>query len=72
MRTSVTLDDKVFQELMDITNETNRTRAVQVAVERFIREAKLERLRQLKGKVAILSNDELEAGELEELEPQRG
>jgi metal-responsive CopG/Arc/MetJ family transcriptional regulator len=72
MRTSVTLDDKVFQELMDITNETNRTRAVQVAVERFIREAKLERLRQLKGKVAILSNDELEAGELEELEPQGG
>lgn len=70
MRTSVTLDNKVFQELMEITNETNRTRAVQLAVERFIRDAKLERLRQLRGKVTILSNDELEAGELEELEPR--
>ena len=55
---------------MEITNETNRTRAVQLAVEGFIRDAKLERLRQLRGKVTILSNDELEAGELEELEPR--
>ena len=29
MWTSVTLDDEVFQALMEITNETNRTRAVQ-------------------------------------------
>jgi hypothetical protein len=72
MRTSVTLDDKVFQELLEITNETNRTRAVQLAVECFIRDAKLERLRQLKGKVSILSNEEIEAGELEELEHRGG
>ena len=71
MRTSVTLDDEVFQELMEITNETNRTRAVQRAVKRFVRDAKLERLKQLKGKVSILSNDEIEAGELSELERQR-
>ena len=72
MRTSVTLDDEVFRELMELTNETNRTRAVQTAVERFVRDAKLERLRQLKGKVSVLSNDELEAGELGELERQGG
>jgi predicted transcriptional regulator len=70
MRTSVTLDDEVFRELLELTNETNRTRAVQVAVERFIRDVKLERLRRLKGKVDILSNDELEAGELDELGPR--
>ena len=68
MRTSVTLDDELFQELLEITNETNRTRAVQTAVERFVRDAKLRQLRKLKGKVTVLSNDELEAGELEELD----
>ena len=72
MRTSVTLDDEVFQELLEITNETNRTRAVQVAVEGFVRAAKLERLRQLRGKVVILSNEEIEAEELGELESQGG
>ena len=72
MRTSVTLDDEVFQELLEITNETNRTRAVQKAVEGFVRAAKLERLRQLRGKVAILSNEEVEAEELKELESQGG
>ena len=72
MRTSVTLDDEVFQELLEITNETNRTRAVQTAVEHFVRDAKLRQWRKLKGKVNVLSNDELEAGELEELDPQDG
>ena len=72
VRTSVTLDDEVFRELLEITEETNRTRAVQIAVERFVRDAKLERLRRLRGKVAILSNDELEAGELAELDSQDG
>lgn len=72
MRTSVTLDDKIFRELMEITNETNRTRAVQTAVESFVRQAKLEQLRQLRGKVSILSNDDIEAGELEEFESQGG
>ena len=61
-RTTVTLDDEVFQALMEITNETNWARAVQRAVERSVRDAKLERLRQLKGKVSVLSNDEIEAG----------
>lgn len=68
MRTSVTLDDEVFQELMEITRETNRTRAVQKAVEGFVRATKLERLRRLRGQVSILSNNELEAEEIKELE----
>ena len=60
MRVSVTLDDEVFEGLLEFTDETNRTRAVQTAVEAFVRSAKLERLRQLKGKVSVLSNDEIE------------
>ena len=72
MRTSVTLDDEVFQELMEITQETNRTRAVQKAVEGFVRAAKLEQLRQLRGQVSILSNEDIEAAELKELESQGG
>ncbi len=72
MHTSVTLDDEVFQELMKITQETNHIRAVQKAVEGFVRAAKLERLRQLQGEVSILSNEELEVEEIRELESQGG
>lgn len=72
MRTSVTLDDDVFDELMEITNETNRTRAVRTAVEHFVRDARLERLRSLRGKVPIHDNEEIESGELAEVEPERG
>ena len=72
MRTSVTLDDEVFEELMELTNETNRTRAVQTAVESFVRDSKLERLRKLKGKVSILDNEEIEAGELAESDSAHG
>ena len=66
MRVSVTLDDLVLENLMALTGETNPARAVE-AVTSFIRTAKLERLRKLRGKVPVLSNAEIEAGELEEL-----
>jgi Arc/MetJ family transcription regulator len=72
MRTSVTLDDEMFEELMEITDETNRTRAVQTAVEHFVRAARLDRLRSLKGKVATLDNEEIETGELDEPTSGRG
>lgn len=58
MRTSVTLDDDVFEELVEITGETIGTRAVRTAVEHFLRGARLERLRRFKGRVATLDNDE--------------
>lgn len=72
MRTSVTLDDEVFDELMEITNETNRTRAVQIAVERFVLDAKLDRLRRLRGRISVLDNEEIEGAELAEVEPRGG
>ena len=68
MRVSVTLDDSVLENLMALTGETDPARAVAAAVISFIHTAKLEQLRQFRGRVPVLSNDEIEAGELEELE----
>ncbi len=68
MQVGVTLDDKVLEDLMALTDETDPARAVEAAVKSFIRTAKLERLRQFRGKISVLSNDEIEAGELGELE----
>ena len=67
MRVSVALEDAVLEDLRALTDETDPARAVEAAVKSFIRTAKLERLRQQKGKIPVLSNDEIEAGELEEL-----
>ena len=60
MRVSVTLNDAVLEDLMKLTDETNLARAVEAAVKSFIRTAKLERLQNFRGKVSVLSNDEVE------------
>lgn len=69
MRTSVTLNDETIQELLEVTNTTNMTQAVSTAVNEYLRRRRLDRLRTLRGKVEIISNDEIEAAELGELEP---
>ena len=66
MRTTITIADEKMQELLDITETRSMTKAVNMAVEEFIRHHRLQRLRALRGKVAILSNDEIEAAELED------
>ena len=68
MRTSVTLNDETIQELLEVTNTTNMTKAVSTAVNEYLRRRRLERFRALRGKVDITSNEEIEAAELTELE----
>lgn len=67
MRTTVDLEDHTYDELLKVTGENSRPRAVRKAVEAFLRREKLERLRALRGKVDILENDALEQAELEAL-----
>ncbi len=64
----MTLGDEMMRELLDATGTDNMTQAVYTAVAEFLRRRRLERLRALRGKVDILSNDEIEAAELRELE----
>jgi hypothetical protein len=70
MRTTVTLGDEVMQELLDATGTSNMTQAVSTAVSEYLRRQRLEKLRALRGKIDILSNDEIEAAELQELEDE--
>ena len=67
MRTIITLSDETARELLAATGTDDLTQAVSMAVEAFLRRHRLEDLRALRGKVDILSNDELEAPEPSEL-----
>ena len=67
MRTIITLSDETARELLAATGTDDLTQAVSMAVEAFLRRHRLEDLRALRGKVDILSNDELEATEPSEL-----
>lgn len=61
MRATITIDDDRLAELMDLTGAKHRTEAINLAIDEFVRRAKVQRLLGLAGRVAILSNDEIEA-----------
>lgn len=67
MRTTIDLEDQTYDELLRVTGEVSKPKAVRKAIEAFLRREKLDRLRALKGKVDILENEELERAELEAL-----
>lgn len=68
MRTTITIPDELFVQLMQFTNSESRTEAVQVAVESYVRRAKLEQLRALRGKLDITGT---EASDEADIEAQR-
>jgi len=53
MRTTVTLDEKLVRELVQFTDAKNKTAAVAIAVKEQIRRAKLKKLANLLGTVAV-------------------
>lgn len=61
MRATITIDDDRLAELMDLTGAKHRTEAINLAIDEYVRRAKVQRLLGLAGRVAILSNDEIEA-----------
>lgn len=67
MRTTVTIADETMQELLKLARTDNQTHAVNAAVEEFVRQRHYQALRALRGKVDILSNEEIEAAELASL-----
>ncbi len=53
---------------MQLVGTTNKTEAVKVAIDEFIRRERLKRFKALRGKVDIMSNEEIEAAQLERSE----
>ena len=72
MRTTVTIPDPLFDELLRFTEADSRTQAVQVAVETYVRRAKLERLRALRGKLDIAGTEAADEADMHEQREQFG
>ncbi len=68
MRTTISVDEQTFETLMHLSGTTNKTEAVKVAIDEFIRRERLKRFKALRGKVDIMSNEEIEAAQLERAE----
>jgi Arc/MetJ family transcription regulator len=64
VRTTVTIDDDLFDELMSITGAETKAEAVRGAVEEFVRLRRKHRLLALRGEVEIADS----LAELRELE----
>lgn len=72
MRTTITIPDQLFEELMRFTEAGSRTEAMQVAVETYVRRAKLEQLRALRGKLEILGTEASDEADVREQHAQLG
>lgn len=66
MRTTVTIPDPLFDELLRFTEADSRTEAIQMAVETYVRRAKLERLRALRGKLDIQGTEAADEADVRE------
>ena len=66
MRTTITIPDETFEDLLRLSGEENRTKAVQVAVEYYNRRMKLERLRAMRGTLDLEGTEDLDQADLEE------
>ena len=68
MRTTINLNERLLEEVVCMTGEKDKGRAVNKAMAEFIRLRRLDQLRALRGKIDIEDNlDELERAELEKM-----
>lgn len=67
MRTTINIDDNIFQELMQITSASSRSKAVQQALVEYIDLKRKKQLLALRGRLDIADNwQELRRQEMEE------
>ena len=60
MRTTVTIDHDILEELLKETKSKSKASAVRAAVRDYLRKAKLKRIKSLKGKLEFdLTADEI-------------
>jgi metal-responsive CopG/Arc/MetJ family transcriptional regulator len=68
MRTTVNIDDKICNELMQLTSTRSRSQAIRIALAEYIDLKKKKQLLNLRGKLDITDNwQELRRQELQEL-----
>ena len=65
MRITTTIDDDTISELMRLAQTESKTEAVNRAVASFIRQERVKRFKNLRGKLDMPSNEALETAELE-------
>jgi Arc/MetJ family transcription regulator len=68
MRTTITVDDELFAELMELSGAETKTEAVRGAIEEYVRQRRKRRLIALRGDVDVDDNID----ELRELERREG
>lgn len=64
MRTTLSLDDRLIKELMELTKAKTKTEAIHLAISEFVRQKKIEGLLSLEGKIHL----DLDWREMEEQE----
>ena len=68
MRTTLDLDAKLVEEIVAVTREKNKGRAVNKALVEYVRRKRLEELKALAGHIDLVDNlKELEELELQEM-----
>jgi len=69
MRATLNLPDELINEVMKITGEKTKTKALIRVLEEYIRQAKIKKLIELSGKIEIVDvTEELENIELKEID----
>jgi len=71
-RTTISIDEKTFEQLLQLARTNNKTEAVNKAITSFIRQERLMRFKKLRGKLDLPTNEALETGELERAERLAG
>ena len=56
MRTTLDIDEKLILEVVKLTGERKKARAVSKALEEYIRSRRIEELRAMAGKIDLVDN----------------
>jgi Arc/MetJ family transcription regulator len=56
MRTTITIDDQLMNQLMQTTGESSPAKALRQAVQDYVRQARVKKLLALRGQVALEDN----------------
>ena len=72
MRTTLDIDAKLMDDVLETTGERSKSTAVNMALSDYVRRKRVAELRDLAGNIDLVNNlRELEALELKELEQMR-
>ncbi|MFU8889407.1 MAG: hypothetical protein ACNA8N_12480 [Trueperaceae bacterium] len=66
MRLDIVIDRQHVDDLLRFAGTSDPAEAVRIAVDAYVRRARIDGLMALAGKVDILSNDEIEAADLDQ------